>query len=145
MHLQSASKRELGHIAIGVGCFTAIMLIIFVIINLFYPLNMLQIVLGALLGGGYAILNFLFMALSAQRAIASGDMAGEIMQRTYHLRMFGIAIVLLIGYLLPCFSLLTVAIPLLFPRLTIFVMQMYWRKHPPASASGKEGLSNNGD
>ena len=145
MHLQPASKRELRHIAIGVTCFTAVMLVVFFVINFFYPQDMLQIVLGALLGGGYAILNFLFMALSAQRAIKSGDMAGEIMQRTYHLRMFGIAIVLLLGYVLPCFSLLTVAIPLLFPRLTIFVMQLYWRKHPQSSASGKEESSNNGD
>ena len=144
MHLQPASKRELRHIAIGVSAFTAVMLLIFVVINFFYPVNLMQIVLGALLGGGYAILNFLFMALSAQRALASGDMAREIMQRTYHLRMFGIAIVLVIGYALPCFSLLTVAIPLLFPRLTILVMQIYWRKHPPESASGKEESSNNG-
>lgn len=140
MHLHPATKRELGHIAIGVGCFTALMLVVFLVIGRFtWP-----VFWGAILGGGYAILNFLFMALSAQRAVASKDMASEIMQRTYHLRMFGIAIVLVIGFALPCFSLLTVAIPLLFPRLTILVMQIYWRKHPPESASGKEESTNNG-
>lgn len=88
--------------------------------------NLLTVVLGALLGTGYAVCNFLLLGLAVQRAVDSGDpKQGQLMiQSSYTKRLLLMAVVLIIGFKAPCFNGLAVALPLLFPRVVLFVKSL---------------------
>jgi hypothetical protein len=141
MKLQAASKKELIHISIGVAAFSVVMNAVYLLLGKWS----LPILWSTLLGGGYAVLNFFFIACSAQRALDSGDRAGVIMRRTYTLRMLGIVAVLILSFLLkPTFNMLATAIPLLFPRLTILVMQLLGFYKPEPFTKTKEASDDHG-
>jgi hypothetical protein len=97
---------------------------------------------GTLLGGGYAILNFLFLILSAQRALAAGERAGAVMRSTYMLRMLGVVAMMVVAVVVPVFDTIAAVIPLLFPRLTILVMQLCGMYKPDGTEPEKEESSS---
>lgn len=66
MKPQQAVVRETLHIAAGCGILCAVMLVVFAVCG---QLG-LPAVLGALLGGGWAVLNFFLMGLGVQKAAA---------------------------------------------------------------------------
>lgn len=150
MKLHPTSKRELKHIAIGVCCFLAVMLAVFFVVGLVTKKTFLtpRVLFCALLSSGYAVLNFYFLALSAQKAVASGSDAALILRRTALLRKAGIFLVLVIGVVVSGSTLpaiVALAVPLLFPRLTIFAMQILGMYNPKETASGKEESSSDGN
>lgn len=122
MKIQEATKRETLHIAGGVLVFSAIMNAAFALAGKWE----LPVLWGTLLGGGFAVLNFLWLGLSIQRLAGEADekCARARLQSSYTLRMVAMLAVGAIGVSLPCFSGIATVIPFLFPRLTIFAMQL---------------------
>ena len=120
MKLAPSIKKETGHIAAGVLIGDAVMLAVFALLQkLDYTVP-----LGALLGSTAAVLNFLFMAISCQKAMDNPDSAKKIVQKSYGTRMLVMVAVMAIGIALPIFHSVAVVVPFLLPNLTIKVMQL---------------------
>ncbi len=137
MKVQETVKKETMHIAVGTLLLTAVMLLVFFVLGrLDQP-----VVLGALLGGGFAILNFFLLGLSVQKSVASGNVTrGKLMMTlSYSLRMLAMMGVVVLGLALPYFSWVTVVLPQLFPRLTIAGMQLLGMYKPEKKEETEEG------
>jgi len=137
MKVQETVKKETMHIAVGTLLLTAVMLLVFFVLGrLDQP-----VVLGALLGGGFAILNFFVLGLSVQKSVASGNVTrGKLMMTlSYSLRMLAMMGVVVLGLAMPYFSWVTVVLPQLFPRLTIAGMQLLGMYKPEKEEETKEG------
>lgn len=117
--IEPAVKLETKHIAIGVAVMSVIMELVFLVIGKFDY----TVLLGNLLGGGYAIFNFFLMALAVQKSIHrdTPEEAKLMIQNSYTKRLLLLVAVLIVGFKLPYFHWVAVAVPLLFPRITIFV------------------------
>ena len=137
MKLQEAAKRETLHIAVGVLIFSCIMNGVFALLGRWD----LTVLWGALLGGGFAVLNFILLALSVQKLAAETDeKKGKAwMQMSYQMRMIATVVVGIIGVSVPCFHWVAVLIPLLFPRITILAMQLLGMYKPEKLQKKEEG------
>lgn len=131
MKIQEATKRETLHIAAGTLAFSAVMNAVFALLGKWE----LPVLWGTLLGGGFAVLNFFWLGLSIQKLAGASDekMARAKLQSSYTLRMLAMLAVGAIGVSLPCFSGIATVIPFLFPRLTIFAMQLLGFYKPEGS------------
>lgn len=120
--IEQAVKDETRHIAIGVGAMCAVMLVVFAVIGRFDY----TVLLGAVLGGGFAVLNFFLMALAVQRSVSQRDpaKAKKITQSSYTKRLLLLAAVLVVGIKVPYFHWVATIVPLFFPRITIFIMTL---------------------
>lgn len=120
MKLSSSVRKETGHIALGVVIGDVIMLAVFLLLKrLDYT-----VLLGTLLGSAAAILNFLFMGLTCQKALNDPDRCQFIVRRSYTQRMLGMVAVMILGFAAPCFHVVAVLIPFLMPSLTIHAMRL---------------------
>lgn len=137
MKLQQASRRESLHIAVGTLIFSAIMNGVFALLGRWDP----TVLWGTLLGGGFAVLNFVLLALSVQKLAAeTNEKKGRAwMQMSYQLRMAATVVVGIIGVCTPCFHWVAVLIPLLFPRITILAMQLLGMYKPEKPVKKQEG------
>ena len=137
MKLQEASKREAMHIAVGTLVFSCIMNGVFALLGQWN----LTVLWGTLLGGGFAVLNFILLALSVQKLAAETDeKKGKAwMQMSYQMRMIATVVVGIIGVSVPCFHWVAVLIPLLFPRITILAMQLLGMYKPEKPVKKEEG------
>jgi len=134
MKLAPSIKKETGHIALGVLTGDAVMLAVFALLKrLDYT-----VVLGAALGSAAAILNFLFMAMNLQRAMDDPDRAKLLVQKSYTQRMLGMVVVMIIGFVAPCFHVVAVVIPFLLPSVTIKVMQLLGMYNPKEKGGEKK-------
>ena len=120
--IEQAVKTETTHIAVGVGCMSVLLLVVFVVLGRFDY----TVLLGTLLGGGFAVLNFFLMAMAVQRSVSQRDpqKAKKITQSSYTKRLFLLAAVLVVGIKVPYFNWITTIVPLFFPRITIFIMTL---------------------
>lgn len=78
------------------------------------------VLLGNILGGGMAILNFFLMGLTVQSAVMDDEKKAKnrmkLSQSGRLLLLFGAAAV---GVLAPCFHYIAVLLPLFFPRIAV--------------------------
>ena len=135
MKISAAVKMETGHIALGVAALTAVMLAIFWIFGAMDA----SVLWGALLGSGYAVLNFFLLGITVQKAagMEKEGKAKSLIQFSYSLRMLALFGVAVLGFVLSCFHWAAVIIPMIFPRVTILMMG--FRK-----PKGKEGKAEDG-
>ncbi len=133
MQVQEATRRETGHIALGVLCFSAVMELVFLLIRRWS----LGVLWGNLLGGGFAALNFFFLGLTVQTIAGEADekRARLKLQGSYSLRMLLTLAVIVVAIKLPFVVWPAAVIPLLFPRLTILAMQMLGMYRPDKKTS----------
>jgi tetrahydromethanopterin S-methyltransferase subunit C len=120
--IEQAVKTETKHISIGVAGMTIVLLLVFLVLGRFDY----TVLLGALLGAGFAVLNFFLMAMAVQRSVNQGDpaKAKKITQGSYTKRLLLLAAVLIVGIKVPYFNWITTIVPLFFPRITIFIMTL---------------------
>ena len=81
------------------------------------------VLLGNLLGGGWAILNFFLMALAVQKSVKK-DLPQEaklVLQNSYTRRLLLSVAILLIGIKVEYFNWISVVIPLIFIPLAVLV------------------------
>jgi hypothetical protein len=117
--------KETGYIAIWVVIFSVIMEAVFLIINQWDY----TVLLGNLLSITAAILNFLLMGITVQKAVVKEEKdAKSTMKMSQNLRILGLFVVAVIGAALPCFNTYAVLIPLLFPRIAVGIRMFFNKK-----------------
>lgn len=108
--------KETKFIALSVLILSALMQAVFLIMGEWR----LPVLWGNLLGGGFAVLNFLLMGLTVQKAVGLDEKEAKntvkVSQAYRTLLMFGVAA---LGVTLSCFNDWATIIPLFFPRIAI--------------------------
>ena len=76
-----------------------------------------------------AVLNFFLMGLTVQKAVGQEERdAKNLMRGSQSLRMLMQLALCAIGAALPCFNLVAVLVPLLFPRLGVMLRSLTLKK-----------------
>ena len=121
---QETVLRETKRIAVGVFSMLAIMLVVYAALGRFS----LAVVLGGLIGALYAVLNFLLLGMTVQKVAdmreENEELARMHMKSSYNMRMVIMILLIVVAFALPFVDGLACMIPMLFPRLTIFVLQL---------------------
>jgi len=122
--IQPAVKTETIKVAKGVAIGVAAMLLVFFILHLIIPASVpfdYKVILGGILGGIVAVLNFLLLGLTVQKATSSDDedMAKQVFKRSYRLRMLLQIIWGIIALVVPFINGAAGLIPLLMPTFII--------------------------
>ena len=133
MKVSAAIRRETGHIALGVLLGDAVMVGIFAVLK---RLD-LTVWLGTLLGSAAAVWIFLWMVLSAQKAMSNPDRAQIIMHQSYTQRMLFMVVVMIVGFAAPWFHVIAVVVPFLLPSVTIKLMQLLGLYRPEKKGGEK--------
>lgn len=116
MKVDTTVRRETGYIAICVLILSAVMEAVFLIAG-FWDYT---VILGNLLAGFAAILNFFLMGLTVQKAVLEEKKkAANRMKLSQMLRMLMLFGAAAVGVFVPCFHFLAALIPLFFPRIAI--------------------------
>ena len=142
MKLQPASKKEVKRIAAGILVCDVLMIAGFFVLSLVgIGTFSYRVFIGALGGSLVALLSFVLMCLTIQRATEIEDKKRmkAFIQGSYNGRLMLQAAWVVIAMLVPHFQVIASAAPLLFPNLTIFYLQSKGklvepsdRKNPPA-------------
>ena len=118
--------KEVAFVGAWVVIFSAVMEAVFLIIGKWDY----TVLLGNLLSGAVGVVNFLLLALTVQKALATGDpkRAASKMKISQLVRLLAMGGVCALGATLDCFNLWATLIPLLFPRLSLIIRQIMLRK-----------------
>lgn len=123
--MDATVRKETGYIAIWVFLLSVLTQAFFLVIGKWDY----TVLLGNLLSGVAVTFNFLLIGLTVQRALQKEEKdAKNFMKLSQTYRFLFLAIVLILGAVLPCFSIWTVMIPLLFPRIAIAFRQLFDKK-----------------
>ena len=137
MKLQPESKKELTRIACGTAICTAVMWVIFAALHLVgWAKFDSTVILGSLIGSAVAIGNFAGICFVVQKVIDEQDEKRRkaTLQASYNIRMLLQALWVVIAIAAPCFQPFAGALPLLFPRVTIYYLQITGEYKPLAPA-----------
>lgn len=116
MKLDPTVKKETAYIAFWVVVLSLLTQAVFLVIGKWDY----TVLLGNLLSGLLSVFNFFFMGLTVQKAVEKEEKeAKSTLKLSQSLRTLFMFLVVLLGVLLPCFSIWTTIIPLLFPRIAI--------------------------
>ena len=126
MDFRKTVLRETGIIALGVAVGVALMFGVFALLGRFDR----TVLLGGVIGGALAILNFLFMAINASVAADKAvrqDVTGgrALMQTSYIVRLAAIFLILLACVKSGLCNAIAAVVPLLFVRPTITIAEFF--------------------
>ncbi len=130
-------KKDILQIVAGTAVLCAVMDIVFFAVG---RLD-IAVLLGTLIGFTCAVLNFCFLALTVSKAVSKGKAAGGYMGISYLVRLFTIAAVIIFAIKSPYVNYVAVAVPLLFPRVIITLIQgiMKWKRNDDAEGGDNLG------
>ena len=119
---QQSIVKETKRIAVGTVIMLVVMLAVYAVLGKFT----VGVLLGGLLGSAYAIFNFFMLGMTLQKAASMTDqqMAHMKVRSSYSTRMIGKLILAVVAFALPFVEGIPCLIALLFPRATIFVLQV---------------------
>ena len=118
-------KKETGFIALVTLLFSAVMQVVFFLLDRWNA----TVLFGNLLGGSLAVLNFFLMGIGVQRAVGKEEKeARDIMKLSQTLRMMLLFVTVVIGVVLDVFHTVAVIIPLLFPRIAVSLRPIFMKK-----------------
>ena len=120
MQADNAVLKETKHIAIGVLIGDVIMCLVFVILKRFD----LSVLLGAILGSVFAVGNIFYLGVSVNKALEKGEGGQSYFRKTYIVRMLLHAVCVIIAALVPFINTIAGIVPLFFPKLVIYAMQL---------------------
>lgn len=87
------------------------------------------VLLGNVLSGSAAVLNFFLMGITIQNALEKDEKgAKDSMKLSQTYRFLFLTIVIIIGAVLSCFNIWAVIIPMLFPRIAIAFRPLFDKK-----------------
>ena len=87
------------------------------------------VILGTLLSATVAVINFLLMGITIQKALQTDSAdAKKMMKASQSMRNFGMLVIIGIAVLLPCFNTIAVIVPLFFPRIAIMLRPLLKKK-----------------
>ncbi len=128
MKLQPASRKEIKRIAIGTGILDLIMIAGLFLLSQFGigSFTLLPILLGVLGGSAVAIANFTVLCITVQQAVEIEDK--KQMKRRFQLS-YNLRLILQAGWVVICLVVSQIhffagALPVLFPNLVIFYLQI---------------------
>ena len=133
LKLQPQPKKELTHIACGTALCTAVMWVVFAALHLVHWVAFnYTVVLASLIGAAIAVGNFAVLCLTVQQGIEIDDEKKRkgLFQVSYNVRMLVQAAWVVIAIAAPCFQPVAGIAPLLFPRVTIYYLQITGRYKP---------------
>ena len=136
MKLQPESKKELLRIAGGTAFCTAIMWVLFAALHLVGWVKFdYTVVLGSLVGAAVAIGNFAGICIVCQKVIDEQDEKRRkaTLQASYNVRMLLQAVWIIVAIGAPVFQPFAGVLPLLFPRVTIYYLQITGKYKPLAA------------
>ena len=108
--------RETKYIAFFVIAMSIIMQLVFVFVGCWTY----KVLLGNALSAAVSIANFYWMGLSVQKAVVQDEAdARKTIRTSQSLRTFFMFVFVVLGVVVPCFSTLSVIIPLFFTRIAI--------------------------
>lgn len=128
MKLQAASRKEIARISRGVLICDVLMIAVLFVLSLFGVgvFSLFRILLGVLGGSAVAIGNFTLLCLTVQKAANTEDQ--KLMKRrfqlSYNLRLIFQALWVVLCFLIPQIHLAAGALPVLFPNLVIYYLQI---------------------
>ena len=119
---QQSIVQETKRIAVGTVIMLVVMLAVYAVLGKFT----VGVLLGGLLGSAYAIFNFFMLGMTLQKAASMTDqqMAHMKVRSSYSTRMIGMLILAVVAFALPFVEGIPCLIALLFPRATIFALQV---------------------
>ena len=119
---QQSIVKETKRIGVGTVIMLVVMLAVYAVLGKFT----VGVLLGGLLGSAYAIFNFFMLGMTLQKAASMTDQQMEHMKvrSSYSTRMIGMLILAVVAFALPFVEGIPCLIALLFPRATIFVLQV---------------------
>ena len=119
---QQSIVKETKRIGVGTVIMLVVMLAVYAVLGKFT----VGVLLGGLLGSAYAIFNFFMLGMTLQKAASMTDqqMAHMKVRSSYSTRMIGMLILAVVAFALPVVEGIPCLIALLFPRATIFVLQV---------------------
>lgn len=119
---QQSIVKETKRIAVGTVIMLVVMLAVYAVLGKFT----VGVLIGGLLGSVYAIFNFFMLGMTLQKAASMTDqqMAHMKVRSSYSTRMIGMLILAVVAFALPFVEGIPCLIALLFPRATIFVLQV---------------------
>lgn len=84
------------------------------------------VILGNLLSGAFAVLNFFLMGITVQKAVEKDEKGARAQMRaSQSMRTFMLFAVAAVGVLVPCFNTWASIIPLFFPRIAIAARPLF--------------------
>lgn len=136
MKVDKTVKQESLYLLFGVIILSAIMEAVFLICGSFDY----TVILGNLLGGGVAVLNFFLMGLTLQKSLADDDpqMAKNRVKMSQSFRFLMLIAVAILGGLLPCFNLIAVIVPFFFPRIVLTIRGLKIKDSPVSNTNDTE-------
>lgn len=119
---QQSIVKETKRIAVGTVIMLIVMLAVYAVLGKFT----VGVLLGGLLGSVYAIFNFFMLGMTLQKAASMTDqqMAHMKVRSSYSTRMIGMLVLAVVAFALPFVEGIPCLIALLFPRATIFALQV---------------------
>ena len=119
---QQSIVKETKRIGVGTVIMLVVMLAVYAVLGKFT----VGVLLGGLLGSAYAIFNFFMLGMTLQKAASMTDqqMAHMKVRSSYSTRMIGMLILAVVAFALPFVEGIPCLIALLFPRATLFVLQV---------------------
>lgn len=136
MKLQPESKKELKRILCGAAICTAVMWVVFAALGLVGWVRFdLKLVLSSLVGDAVAVGNFAGICFVVQKIIDEQDEKRRKaqLQASYNIRMLIQAVWVIVAIAAPCFQPFAGILPLLFPRITIYYLQITGKYKPLAA------------
>ena len=137
MKLQPESKKELTRILCGAAICTAVMWVVFAALGLVGWVRFdLKLVLSSLVGDAVAVGNFAGICFMVQKVIDEQDEKRRKaqLQASYNTRMLIQAVWIIVAIAAPCFQPFAGILPLLFPRITIYYLQITGKYKPLPTA-----------
>ena len=124
MKLQEAVKKETLFISCGCVIATVICLLLFFILNRFFPEQIpfgLKVIISGVIGCAVAVLNFFWMAVTVQKVTSIEDegRARSVMALSYRNRMLFQLLWVVLSFALPVFNGAMGIIPLFVPSILI--------------------------
>ena len=114
--------KETKYIALWVVIFSALMQAVFLMVG-YWDYTVL---LGNLISAAVVVLNFFLMCLSVQRSLAKEPKDAKLSMKVSQLyRYLLVAVVAILGAVLPCFDMWATIIPLFFPRIAIALRPLF--------------------
>lgn len=133
MKLQPESKKELTRIACGTAICTAAMWVVFAALHLVGWVRFdSTVILGSILGAAVAIANFAGICFVVQKIIDEQDEKRRKarLQLSHNARMLMQAVWVVVAIAAPCFQPFASVLPLFFPRITIYYLQITGKYQP---------------
>jgi len=133
--VEPAVKKETKYIAAVVLVLSVVMQAVYLVIGQWDY----RVLLGNLLGAALAAGNFFLMGLTIQKALGKSEKdASQQMKLSQRLRLLMMVVVVVIGAALPCFDLIAVLLPLLFPRIGVSIRGIMLNRQKNKTAPNDE-------